>query len=665
MLDLNPGPGRGRHADGYASVSSRPYAYPRRHDEQDEWGVVDSTARRQRTMMNSASWLLRLPLVGSLLTSTPPPPPYSPSAPRRARQRMRQPSRPSLSAFEEEEDAADQNTDTDSGSYASSYDGSHAYYYYDDNDEDNGGARTCKRCGGGGSSSSSADARATAVLPSAIGHHPRHSSSNANGETMGAAHEKASSGAAAARGGGFHMHHPSHARAHADNQAPSPAAAVVEIPLTPMPRDGWAHTRPRYSSRGRGRGRRNSRSNLSSRNESFLDLLFILVPTLAACALSFVLGISFEVLRSSIIGAKGSSGSTRSRFSASRWSGAYSLDGAGAAAIAAGPGCSAMDLAMAHIQPVETLRIHSHNDETRAKPLLEALSYGAISVEADVWRVDNSSLLYVGHELESLSEVYTLRSTYIDPLVTILEQRNARGVEPSSRSSAGRRGHRSGDDAPALEQQSDRHNRTWNGVYKSAPEQTLYLFLDIKSDSLSTWASMHDALQPLRQRGWLTRWSNGHDLIPGAVTVIGTGDAPVSLVAPQRDRDVFIDAPVHDLAQPIRGDDGQTYAYNATLSPIASGNWLTSISYMGLLPASDATRASIRRMSRDAHRRGMYVRWWANPAWPPFARNRAWKVMLDEEVDLINTDVLESAADVLLESGKSKRLQPLDTKVKH
>ena len=292
------------------------------------------------------------------------------------------------------------------------------------------------------------------------------------------------------------------------------------------------------------------------------------------------------------------------------------------------------------------------NDETRDKPLLEALSYGASSVEADVWKVDGSKTLYVGHELESLSEASTLSALYIDPLVTILESRNRGGPRPPSRHP----------NQIAARTASDK--RGWNGVYESSPEQTLYLFLDIKSDSIATWNSVLEALEPLRKRGWLTRWENGKDYVQGPVTVIGTGDAPVEVVAPQRNRDVFIDAPVAHLTKLINGVDNEIYSYNATLSPIASGNWLTSVGYMGLLPASRGTRESIRGMSDEAHRRGILVRWWNNPAWPRFARDRAWRVMLDEGCDFLNADSLESAVDVLLDSGKPRQLQIWPTTIK-
>lgn len=47
---------------------------------------------------------------------------------------------------------------------------------------------------------------------------------------------------------------------------------------------------------------------------------------------------------------------------------------------------------------VKPIRIHSHNDEQNPVPLLAALAYGAASIEADVWLVDEQvrvSLCYI------------------------------------------------------------------------------------------------------------------------------------------------------------------------------------------------------------------------------------------------------------------------------
>jgi hypothetical protein len=54
--------------------------------------------------------------------------------------------------------------------------------------------------------------------------------------------------------------------------------------------------------------------------------------------------------------------------------------------------------------------------------LYSALSYGVISVEADVWLINGT--LYIGHELESLTPDRTFDGMYVQPLVNILNLQN-------------------------------------------------------------------------------------------------------------------------------------------------------------------------------------------------------------------------------------------------
>ena len=73
----------------------------------------------------------------------------------------------------------------------------------------------------------------------------------------------------------------------------------------------------------------------------------------------------------------------------------------------------------ADVQPVAC---HSHNDYWRKEPLFSALEAGCTGVEADVWLFDEE--LFVGHSTQSLSSQRTLRTLYIDPLLSILHAQN-------------------------------------------------------------------------------------------------------------------------------------------------------------------------------------------------------------------------------------------------
>lgn len=82
-------------------------------------------------------------------------------------------------------------------------------------------------------------------------------------------------------------------------------------------------------------------------------------------------------------------------------------------------------------------------------------------------------------------------------------------------------------------------NLLFSGVFDTDVQQTLYLFTDIKTDGLATFPFMVKALQPLRDAGYLSNVTNGTTFNSGPVTVMGTGNTPLSLVQPVLNRDYF------------------------------------------------------------------------------------------------------------------------------
>ena len=113
--------------------------------------------------------------------------------------------------------------------------------------------------------------------------------------------------------------------------------------------------------------------------------------------------------------------------------------------------------------------IHSHNDYWRDVPVYSALSVGAVSVEADVWLYNGT--LHVGHEQGALTSERTFQSLYINPILDTLHRQN-----PSS---------------------SFLTSPTHNGVFDTDGTQTLFLFVDLKTDGPTTWPYVVRALEPL------------------------------------------------------------------------------------------------------------------------------------------------------------------------
>jgi len=112
---------------------------------------------------------------------------------------------------------------------------------------------------------------------------------------------------------------------------------------------------------------------------------------------------------------------------------------------------------------------NSQFQDWRDVPFYSAISVGAISTEADVWLYN--STLYIGHEVSALTPNRTFSSLYIQPILSVLQAQN-----PSSKFVSG---------------------KTTNGVFDTSSGQTLYLFVDVKTDGETTWPAVVEALEPL------------------------------------------------------------------------------------------------------------------------------------------------------------------------
>ena len=178
---------------------------------------------------------------------------------------------------------------------------------------------------------------------------------------------------------------------------------------------------------------------------------------------------------------------------------------------------------------------------------------------------------------------------------------------------------------------------TKNGVYDTDSGQTLYLFVDVKTDGPTTWPHVLDALKPLQSAGYLSSY-NGTTFNKGPVTVIGTGNTPLSAVQSTVPRYAFYDAPLPYL---------NTTFSNITAfdSPIASTDFAVQFGAVTKETFNDTQLATLRQQVKDAHAKGIKVRYWDQPGWPIGTRNAVWKTLWDEGVDLLNVDDLKGVAE--------------------
>lgn len=261
--------------------------------------------------------------------------------------------------------------------------------------------------------------------------------------------------------------------------------------------------------------------------------------------------------------------------------------------------------------------LHSHNDYWREVPFYTALSVGAISVEADVWFYPDvsGSTLFVGHEPGALTAERTFDSLYVQPILSVLRAQNPDGG-PFAAGAA-----------------------TRNGVFDTSPGQTLYLFVDVKTDGAATWPLVTRALQPLRDAGYLATAAGGSAVAAGPVTVVGTGNTPLGQVQGVSPRDYFYDAPVAALGTAFGN-------ITSDVSPVASADFAAQFGDVRSGAGLDAAQlALLRAQVATAHARGIKVRYWDQPGWPVGTRNAVWRTLWENGADLINVDDLEGAAN--------------------
>jgi len=238
---------------------------------------------------------------------------------------------------------------------------------------------------------------------------------------------------------------------------------------------------------------------------------------------------------------------------------------------------------------------HAHNDYNHERPLLDALDHGFCSVEADVFLVDGE--LLVAHDREDVEPERTLQTLYLDPLMARVKTNEGR-------------------------------------VYPQGPE--FILLVDIKEDGAATYEVLRGVL--LNYATMLTSHTRD-STTKGAVTVVLSGDRPISIVAAEVSRLVGIDGRVSDL-------DGEV---NPHLMPMISDNWRSHFDWFGSGSMPVDAQHKLNEITTKAHNAGCIVRFWGIPP-----REDLWDALLSANVDLINTDNLAQLQAYFLPKRESK-----------
>lgn len=282
--------------------------------------------------------------------------------------------------------------------------------------------------------------------------------------------------------------------------------------------------------------------------------------------------------------------------------------------------------------------------------MFSAIQAGCTGIEADIWAFGDD--LYVGHSITSLTRNRTLENLYIKPLLDILDKMN---VPPQIVE----------DSHPSL-----------HGIFDTEPSQSMVFMIDFKTYGPTTWPAMYSALEPLRQKGYLTHVKNG-TIVHRPLIVVGTGNTPFDHVTSSEHNphhDVFFDAPLdlmylgadNETSAPAARDlrprsleeprdtssihtedefDNPTDpdAYTPLNSYYASTSFSKAIGHLFRGEINETQLELIRGQIRGAQRRGLKARFWETPFWPIGLRNHVWDELVKEGVDYLNVDDLKGA----------------------
>jgi hypothetical protein len=235
---------------------------------------------------------------------------------------------------------------------------------------------------------------------------------------------------------------------------------------------------------------------------------------------------------------------------------------------------------------------HAHNDYEHVRPLLDALENGFTSVEADIYLIDQE--LYVSHNPPTHKDSNrTLRKLYLEPL---------------------------------LQQVKANKGRLYPGY-----DNFFYLMIDVKSHGDSTYQVLRRQLMEYQDMLSLVRDTIEEQHKP--IKVFLSGRAARSLLS-ETIKIVTLDGRPEDLRQGIP----------ASLMPVVSTSYWKLLTWRGEGAVNPTELQKLRDFVQQAHAERKRVRLWAAPD-----TSAVWTFLLENGVDIINTDRLSELRQFLLQ----------------
>jgi hypothetical protein len=244
--------------------------------------------------------------------------------------------------------------------------------------------------------------------------------------------------------------------------------------------------------------------------------------------------------------------------------------------------CAFVDL-ICSAQTVLT-NAHAHNDYWHAKPLLQSLENGFMSVEADCYLIDNRML--VAHEKAFTKKGRSLQKLYLDPLMERAKENNLKSV------------------------------------YKTG-EQEFILYIDIKADCENFIPHLDSVLK--NYDAMLTKFVDGKK-ITGAVRVLVDHCGDDGYVLNSNPRYLSLSGNLSD-ADKTPGKD---------IMPRISFSYNSLLQWKGKGEMPETEKQKLKAFMQKAHSNGYEVRMWAAGN-----KKKVWKELVAAGVDWINVDRLK------------------------
>ena len=245
-------------------------------------------------------------------------------------------------------------------------------------------------------------------------------------------------------------------------------------------------------------------------------------------------------------------------------------------------------------QVVPLPNAHAHNDYEHPRPLIDALENGFISVEADVFLIDG--VFYVYHDLPAiLDQKRTLEHLYLKPLKKIIEKND--------------------------------------GYVYPGYEDFFYLMIDIKSEALPAYQQLKGLLG--KYRSFISTVRQGEEEKTKPVKVFLSGSisgGPHENIIREDMLLAAVDGRPDDLGKGIA----------ARVMPVVSDHYRKFLSWNGKGVVNEKEKKKLQAFVNQAHTEGKKVRLWGAPDIP-----KVWAFLLDNGVDLINTDKLAGLREYL------------------